>query len=328
MKNLILKITLLLCLSSGIATAQSYTQVDEKVKTYPSKFSSIDKFAAQINSDFTKDDEKARAIFTWLALHIEYDLKAFGVNEKPIAYSFKSQEEKQAKEKKFNEDLAKKTLRSRKAVCQGYATLYMLIAEQVGLEAQVVSGTSKAHYTHIGRVPSLNTSDHAWNVVKIDGEWKLIDVTWAAGSVTGNPLKFEFDFNDKYFFTSPEIFFLNHYPDDEKWLMVNASKDDFVALPLYFGNSIRENYKFLVPNIGTLISDRKTGLLIPFKVENLKPQDRVDYVYSSERVFKSITPTFNSGIAEFSIPLERNYSGYLTVYINGESAISYRITRQ
>ncbi|GGB65400.1 hypothetical protein GCM10007424_01670 [Flavobacterium suaedae] len=328
MKKYILTITLLFCLFSGIATAQSYTQVDEKVKTYPQKFSSIEKLAEQINSDFTKDDEKARAIFTWLALHIQYAYKAFGANQKPIAYTFKSQEEKLAKEKKFNEDLALKTLRTRKAVCQGYATLYMLVAEQVGLEAQVVSGTSKAHYTHIGRVPSLNTSDHAWNVVKIDGEWKLIDVTWAAGSVTGNPPKFEFDFNDKYFFTSPEVFFLNHYPDDEKWLMLNASKDDFTALPLYFGNAIREGYKFLVPNIGTLTSDRKTGLLIPFKVENLKPQDRVDYVYSSERVFKNVTPTFSNGVATFSIPLERNYSGYLTVYINGESAISYRVTRQ
>ncbi|WP_262494636.1 transglutaminase domain-containing protein [Flavobacterium cyanobacteriorum] len=279
--------------------------------------------ADKINTDFTRDDEKARAIFTWIATNVKYDLAAYTIAERPVAYSFRTQEEKMAKERKFKDDLAIKTLKTRKGVCQGYATLFESLAQSVGLEAVIIPGTSKSHPTHIGKAPGA--SDHAWNAVKINGQWKLLDVTWGAGTVTGEPLKFDFRFNDGYFFTSPDDFVLNHYPDNEKWLLTNADKDDFASFPLYYGSYLMEGFRFMAPGRG-LVAYTVAGT-VPFKIKNLKPGDRIAYRFTKDPAFKEVQPKQDGDVAEFEIPLGSNTGGYLTVYINQRSVASYRIVK-
>lgn len=58
-----------------------------------------------------------------------------------------------------------------KAVCNGYARAYQHLLMKVGIPAWHVNGTSVN--------PSTNTPvGHAWNLVKIDGQWYYTDVTW------------------------------------------------------------------------------------------------------------------------------------------------------
>jgi transglutaminase/protease-like cytokinesis protein 3 len=38
----------------------------------------------------------------------------------------------------------------------------------------------------------LSTPNHAWNAVRIDGNWYLLDATWDAGVVGEKSNKFEF----------------------------------------------------------------------------------------------------------------------------------------
>ena len=57
------------------------------------------------------------------------------------------------------------------AVCAGYTKAYQLLLQKVGIASWYVSGDSKK--------PDENGStSHAWNLVKIDGEWYYTDVTW------------------------------------------------------------------------------------------------------------------------------------------------------
>ncbi len=312
--------TLLLLVSAVTIHAQDFAKVDATVKGYPN-FSDTDKFAAKVNADFKRDDEKARAIFTWIATHIKYDLAAYGVNERPVAYSFKTQEEKEAKQKKFKEDMATKTLKSKKGVCQGYATLFLIVAEKAGLQAEIITGTSKSHPAHIGAAPGA--SDHAWNAVKIGGEWKLLDATWGAGTVTGEKPAFGFRFNDKYFFTDPNVFFLNHFPDDKKWLLTTKTEKEFAELPLYYGNYLMGGYEFITPDGGTF-TNTPSGY-IPFKIKNLQPGDKVHYAFSKERVFKEVKTVDDGTVADFQVPLDRNSTGVLTIFINQKSVAAYRI---
>ena len=51
------------------------------------------------------------------------------------------------------------------SVCAGYARAYQLLMQTVGIPTFYVSGESKG----VG---------HAWNLVKLDGEWYYTDVTW------------------------------------------------------------------------------------------------------------------------------------------------------
>lgn len=53
-----------------------------------------------------------------------------------------------------------------KAVCEGYARAAQLLLNTFGIEATLVIGTDQTK------------SDHMWNLVKIDGKWYHLDLTW------------------------------------------------------------------------------------------------------------------------------------------------------
>lgn len=54
-------------------------------------------------------------------------------------------------------------------VCEGYAKTFQLLATYAGLESVYAVGMSGTGFRRGG---------HAWNLVKIDGEWYNIDLTW------------------------------------------------------------------------------------------------------------------------------------------------------
>ena len=55
------------------------------------------------------------------------------------------------------------------AVCNGYAQAYVLLANAVGLDAVLVTGDVSEGVT---------TGLHAWNKVRVDGTWLVVDPTW------------------------------------------------------------------------------------------------------------------------------------------------------
>ena len=52
-------------------------------------------------------------------------------------------------------------------ICLGYTRTFQLFMDLLGIECITVEGTA-----HSG------TADHAWNQVRLDGEWYCVDVTW------------------------------------------------------------------------------------------------------------------------------------------------------
>lgn len=55
-------------------------------------------------------------------------------------------------------------------VCMGYAEAGVLLFRAAGIEFRYVTGT--------GTNSSGKPEDHAWNAVRIDGDWYLLDMTW------------------------------------------------------------------------------------------------------------------------------------------------------
>lgn len=53
----------------------------------------------------------------------------------------------------------------KKAVCNGYSEAMYLLLSAAGLQCKMVVGTADGQ-------------DHAWNEVKVDGEWYQVDATW------------------------------------------------------------------------------------------------------------------------------------------------------
>lgn len=81
------------------------------------------------------------------------------------------------------------------ANCEGYAKTFNLLARKLGIESVVVTGTTD------------KGENHAWNQVKIDGEWYNIDVTWADTDIAD-------EVRQMYFLCSDEDFSKTHYADD------------------------------------------------------------------------------------------------------------------
>lgn len=60
---------------------------------------------------------------------------------------------------------------NRVAVCLGYAATFQLLMDMSGAECITVVGACVR-----------NTGDHAWNMVKLNGEWYCVDATWDANA--------------------------------------------------------------------------------------------------------------------------------------------------
>ncbi|OXM13655.1 transglutaminase domain-containing protein [Paenibacillus herberti] len=86
------------------------------------------------------DEEKVRAIHDWIVRHIRYD-------ESLSRYT------------------AYEAVELRSAVCQGYALLAYRMLSDAGLEVRIIEGT-------------VESGDHAWNLVRLDGSWYHLDATW------------------------------------------------------------------------------------------------------------------------------------------------------
>jgi len=300
--------------------SQNYTKVDSIVRKYPKTFDIPSKIAELVNKDFTIPEEKARAIYTWIALNISYDIKALESVQKTVSFSYRTEEEKFLKEKKIKEDLAIATLKSKKAVCQGYSTLYKVICDLVSLECEIISGTSKTKYLDIGILPKI--SDHAWNSVKINNEWKLIDATWGAGYLNESYTKFIPDFNDFYFFTSPDLFFLNHYPENKDWLFISMTEREFADLPLFYPYYFRKKIELVEPKGGIINVPKNNTIKVVLKNIN---NATVSINFTDERFAKIITPKIENEFYIYEVDCKRKSGSYLTIFLNNTSIITYKI---
>lgn len=108
---------------------------------------------AEIMADGMTDLEKETAAYGWLVENVDYDWSLQDVLEETGRRAFGPYG----------------GLVDRAAVCLGYATSFQLLMDMSGVECITVVGSCVR-----------NTGDHAWNMVKLNGEWYCVDVTWDA----------------------------------------------------------------------------------------------------------------------------------------------------
>lgn len=90
-------------------------------------------------------------------------------------------------------------------ICLGYATTFQLLMDLAEVECITVVGAS-----------SDSTGDHAWNMVRLEGEWYCVDPTWddPSGDYTGVDPSWMTRMNHRYFnVTSDHMRRTNHQWD-------------------------------------------------------------------------------------------------------------------
>ncbi|MBI2171818.1 MAG: hypothetical protein HYU30_07355 [Chloroflexi bacterium] len=172
---------------------------------------SIKALASYLVSPAQDDVEKARAIYRWITDNIAYDFASY-------------------LSKRYPDQSAEAVMKRRTGVCSGYANLFAALGKAAGLQVEVISGWSKG-YAYVN-----NTLDeepnHAWNAVRLDGGWYLVESTWGAGFISEEK-QFVRRFDGYYFLTSPQELIFDHYPVDSRWqlLVVPVAKQEFLSLP-------------------------------------------------------------------------------------------------
>jgi len=162
-----------------------------------------DDLADQITDSFKTDTEKVRGIFYWMTQNISYDHKAIDTYVPNLVV-----------DEDFDEKAIRRTLRTKKGICNDYALVFKALCNREDIVCEKITGyavTEKPFFTL--KYQYEDNSNHAWNAVKINHKWYLIDVTWATSVTKG--------IDETYYLTKPEILILDHHPSEEKWQLLN-----------------------------------------------------------------------------------------------------------
>lgn len=301
--------------------AQKISEVDKIVAKYPKSFDSTEKLADRIEKDFDSDYDRARAIYSWIAFNIRYDYNAYLNPPRTQGFSYSSEAEKQRKIKQLNDNLIQKAFKSKKAVCEGFTALYQHLATAMEIKCEIIRGDSKISVRDIGR--KTTSSNHAWNMVLIDKKWRLLDVTWGQGYYDSSKGRMVNDFNPAYFDTDPDYFFAKHFPDSGSYLGNRLSKDDFLNGPLIYNTTIEKDYKIKSPDSG--IIEARNGDKITVEIKNLSKSNQVFYLNKYNKAVKVQNPKEKRGGLEFQIQIDSNIGDYITVFVDGNSVVSFKI---
>lgn len=192
---------------SWAAFSQSFEKVDTYVRNLD-KFSKKDLNTAvistRVTAPFTTETEKVRAIFIWITDNIKYDIKTI---------------ETDAGDRDPNDQKPAMVIKRGKAVCEGYANLFQELCTNVGIKSLLATGNTKRLN---GSIP---WTGHAWNLVRADGKWHLVDATWGAGYINEKE-KYVEEFDENYFFTPSNVFIRDHLPDDPAFQMLGVPITD------------------------------------------------------------------------------------------------------
>ncbi len=198
------------------------TKIKEMVKKQEEKINSILKVTIKPGySDF----DKVKAIHDYIVLNTAYDWDNFKQNKVPEAsytpYGL---------------------LMNGIAVCEGYAKTMKLLLEKVGIETHYVTGKADG-------------GDHAWNLVKVDGEYFYIDATW------NDPVPNRVgEISYKYFLVPSVTLKKDHSWDDKQFPVAKSNKyayfQDFSTVRehnsyYYYSNSKDNNKLYRMKIDGT-----------------------------------------------------------------------------
>ncbi|XP_062593885.1 kyphoscoliosis peptidase-like [Saccostrea cucullata] len=178
-----------------IPNSEMFKTIDSHVARTPASVcNSIATLAEYLIKPANTPLERARAIHKWVTTNIMYDIDGYmGRSDKKSCDSGD-------------------VLKNRSSVCAGYSNLFESLCRCAHIPVMVISGYGKG-FGHNDKedvdISNLSTN-HAWNAIFLEGEWRLLDCTWDAGYVDGK--SFHWYKRDYYFLMDPEYFISSHLP--------------------------------------------------------------------------------------------------------------------
>lgn len=167
---------------------------------------SWNKVAHLIGDSCKTELEKVYTIYTYIAGSYKYDL-----NRLKLIYK------REIKRELYLSEVIKK----KKGVCGDFSNLFVTLCDSLDIGCFRVSGYSKTF--RIFHPVNKNHYNHAWNVVRVDGKWYVLDVTFGMQHFTKKKLdKEQIDYD--FLFTDPVKFGILHLPADPVFQLLNHQR--------------------------------------------------------------------------------------------------------
>lgn len=265
--------------------------------------------AATITGSFTNKEDKARAIFYWIANNIALDPKGIKTNDQK------------------NSDPVK-VIELRKATSLGFSLLFQEMCSQANIRCLSVDGYVKDFPEAINDIP--DEMNHSWNVVQLGQspeEWYYVDAAKASGYLDKKFSMFTKKFTSGYFFADKILFNLDHYPDNKAWQLEDGANSlkEFYALPVIAANAYDLGLQKPKPATGFLRI--KTNTTISFSIPyNGSQVDTVTLVTGQEKKLNKPIPV-NFKTTDYTISFNYTFKTEaefpLRIFIDGKQVLSY-----
>jgi hypothetical protein len=296
----------------------NFYRIDNSAISIP--FSKTDTLAKQLAALGKTDREKVRAIFRWIAEHIDYKVRTYSRNNSTSPLFYEEPEDSNAALPPLNERVAAKVLFKKVAFCDGYARLFKTLCDHAGIQSEIIWGYAR---NNLSKKFAVN---HTWNAVYIDNSWHLLDVTWASGFVNfANDYIKKFD--ESYFLTSPEQFIRDHYPEDLKWTLLNDPPiyREFSQSPFRYSGFLKAGVMNYFPARGMIEASIGDTIVVEL---NSKKQLTNFYVSSSpefDTTQLAVSPITGNEKSAFRYIITPDAGEWLYVFCNEELALRYKL---
>ena len=138
---------------------------------------------------------------------------------------------------------------NRTAVCDGYSSAFKLCMDILGIPCEIITGEGDG-------------VAHAWNVVMLDGEWYMVDVTWD-DPVPDNPGVVNYD----YFNITDEKMRRDHsYTSD---INANGTKYNYYAQQENYFTNTTDYYEYLNKKLSEALESGVENATVVIYVESL-----------------------------------------------------------
>ena len=174
------------------------------------------------------DSARLRVIHDWVTLNIGYDTALLS-SAAP------------------GETDAAAALRRGCSGCAGYSNVFELLCRSAGIECVTVTGYARGFGFDFFASEDPTVPNHAWNAVRIDGSWQLVDATWDAGHVRGG--HYEPRYATDFLLAPPGAFIYTHLPCETTWQLLErpVSPGEFTRLPYLPGEFFRFGLRLVEP---------------------------------------------------------------------------------
>ena len=218
---------------------QNYKKVDRWALSVPNEASyDADSLASLIESTFSRERDRLRAAYVWIVSNISYDMDRMA---NPASYR--------------GDSLVNSVLRARKAICSGYADLFVRLSTRMGSNAYYIAGYTRQE----GKVVD---QAHAWVAVRLaNGQWKFFDPTFGASEWQNGELVHRISF--AYFMVEPSDFIVSHIPFDPTWQLLYQP----IKAEEFYGKKIAKDKDYLFNYNDTIKSLSQQSWLDKLRLE-------------------------------------------------------------